>query len=177
MAAQTQRMLVLQQKPYGEIRPDLLLAPPQIGYIFLPFAHGARSGQTDDEYQRYITFTPNEISMDCEGIHRFHQDHGYTFRTTPSKIRAMFDSTIRAATVGGTIAVEKRSYDTGAEKGSVYILQVLETPVFKEFASQRHPFKALCSKVRVIGEGYIGRTTRGDRGYLLQSAQMRDVEY
>ena len=129
MAAQTKRMLVLKQKPYGEIHNVLPLVPQQIGYIFLPFAHGARSGETDDEYQRYITFTPNEISMDCEGIHRFHQDHGYTFDTTPSKIRSMFDSTVRETTIGSTIAVEKRSYDKDAEKGSVYILQVLESPV------------------------------------------------
>jgi hypothetical protein len=179
MAAQTKRMLVLKQKPYGEIHNVLPLVPQQIGYIFLPFAHGARSGETDDEYQRYITFTPNEISMDCEGIHRFHQDHGYTFDTTPSKIRSMFDSTVRETTIGGTIAVEKRSYDKDAEKGSVYILQVLESPVFKEFVSQAqgHPFKALCSKVKVIAEGYIGRTASGARGYLLQSAQMRNVEF
>ena len=179
MNTQTQRILVLQQKPYGEILPDL--SPDKTGYIFLPFAHGARSEPIQDEYQNYITLTPDGISMECEGIRQFHQDHGYTFKTSPVKIQEMFDTTVRATSnIGSTIAVEKRSYyGKDAEKGSVYILEVLDTPEFKELELETsdRSFKGLCSKVRIIGEGYIGRTRRGIRGHLLQSAQMRNVEY
>lgn len=176
MNTQIQRILVLQQKPYGEIRSDL--SPDKTGYIFLPFAHGARSELILDEYQNYITLTPDGISMDCKGIRQFHQDHGYTFKTSPVKIQEMFDSTVRATSnIGSTIAVEKRSYyGKDAEKGSVYILEVLDTPEFKELGTDRS-FKGLCSKVRIIAEGYIGRTRRGVRGHLLQSAQMRNVEF